>query len=129
MRVEYEKNFQELNDLLNQLDQKVTRDLQDLTSRAFITSHPAFAYFCKEYHLTQISVECEGKDPTPYQLDTILRKARAAHIDKIYVQIQYSSKGARLFAQELGAKVITLDPYAEDYIPSMLAIAHAFSSQ
>jgi zinc transport system substrate-binding protein len=78
--------------------------------------------------LEQLSIEFEGKDPTPQQLNVILMKARAARISKVYIQPQYNSKGARLFAQELHAEVVVLDPYSENYINSMLDIARAFSS-
>ena len=92
-----------------------------------MVSHPAYAYFCRDYNLTQLSIEFEGKDPTPFQLTAILNKARDAHIKKIFIQAQYNSKGARLFAKELGAEVVMLGPYAEDYIHSMLEIARRFA--
>lgn len=111
-------------DELNSLDAQITQILKPLSHRTILVSHPAYAYFCRDYGLTQWSIEFEGKDPTPYQLNNTLIKARQASIDKVFIQAQYSSKGARLVAKELGAKVVMLDPYAENYINSMQEIAH-----
>lgn len=114
---------------LDALDQQIDTILKPLKNRLIMVSHPAYAYFCRDYLLRQLSIEFEGKDPTPYQLNNILNQARAAGIKKVYIQAQYSSKGAKLIAKELGAEVVMLDPYAEDYINSMLEIARQFSKQ
>lgn len=124
----YQKNLAAFINELTALDQEIEKILSPLKNRLLMVSHPAYAYFCRDYQLSQLSIEFEGKDPTPQQLNNILIKARAAHISRVYVQPQYNSKGARLFAQELKAAIVTLDPYSEDYETSMLEIARAFSA-
>lgn len=123
----YQKNLALLLKELNALDQQISALLKPLQDRLILVSHPAYAYFCRDYGLAQLSIEFEGKDPTPQQVTTILNKARAAKIKKVYIQMQYNNKGARLFAKELGAEVVLLDPYSEHYFASMLEIALQFS--
>lgn len=123
----YKKNLEGLLKELDALDSDITATLAPLTSRIILVSHPAYAYFCRDYNLKQISIEFEGKDPTPLQLTKILNTARAAHINKVLVQPQYSSKGAKLFAQELGAKIIVLNPYSEEYFSAMRQIAQTIA--
>ena len=106
----------------------MTHLLEPIKNQLIMVSHPAYAYFCRDYQLRQLSIEFEGKDPAPQQLNTILNRAREAQIKKIFIQMQYSSKGARLFARELNAQIVTLDPYAEDYINTMMTIAKEFAS-
>jgi zinc transport system substrate-binding protein len=117
--------FQQQLDLL---DKDLSALLSPLKQRAVMVSHPAYGYFCRDYNLQQLSIEFEGKDPTPQQLTSILMAARANKIDKIFIQQQYSSKGARLIAREIGAKVEILDPYAEDYLSSLRTIGCAIAS-
>lgn len=124
----YKKNLEILLKDLDALDTDVTAILKPLTSRIILVSHPAYAYFCRDYDLKQLSIEFEGKDPTPLQLTKVLNDARAAHINKVLVQPQYSSKGARLFAKELNANIVVLDPYSEDYFNSMRQIARAIAN-
>jgi zinc transport system substrate-binding protein len=123
----YEENLEKFHEELNALDREIESILQPVSNRVMMVSHPAYAYFCRDYNFTQLSIEFEGKDPTPRQLNRILNQAREAHIGKIFIQPQYSSKGAKLFAKELSAQVVTLDPYAEDYLNTMRQIARAIA--
>lgn len=122
----YQERLRAFQSELDDLDQEITDTLKGIKNRTIMVSHPAYAYFCRDYDLRQLSVEFEGKDPTPQQLTNILNEARRAEIKTIFIQQQYSSKGARLIAKEIGAEVVTLDPYAENYIESMLNIARNF---
>lgn len=123
----YTANLTKFHEELDRLDHEIEEILVPLKNRYIFVSHPAYAYFCRDYHLSQLSIECEGKDPTPQQLTKTLNKARELEIKSIYIQLQYNNKGAKLIAKEIGARVITLDPYSENYIFSMLEIAHAFA--
>lgn len=125
----FEKNLGKFVESLLRLDQEISALLNPIHTRTILVSHPAYAYFCRDYNLTQLSVEFEGKDPTPQQLTNLIQKARELRIKKIYIQIQYSNKGAKLIAQQLGAELITLNPYAEEYEKMMLDIAKAFADQ
>ena len=128
-RMEYLQRLQAFIKELDELDQRIRVILQKPHSSIILVSHPAYAYFCRDYGFTQLSIEFEGKDPSPKQLTSVLNQARNAHITKVFVQPQYSNKGARLIAKELNAEVITLDPYSENYMASMLQIAEAFAYQ
>lgn len=123
----YRQNLEKFHKELYELDLEIQAILEPIQNRAILVSHPAYAYFCQDYGLTQYSIEFEGKDPTPQQLTKILILARQLKIKTIFIQEQYSSKGARLIAKEIGANVVTLNPYAEQYIESMLTIARAFA--
>lgn len=124
----YQKTLETFLKELDALDEQISAMLKPLCNRLILVSHPAYAYFCRDYQLSQISIEFEGKDPTPQQLNNLLIKVRSACINKVFVQAQYSSKGARLVAKELNAKVVMLDPYSGDYINSMLVIARQFAA-
>lgn len=126
-QLQYQEGLNQLLKELQGLNQQIAAVLQPLNNRLILVSHPAYAYFCRDYQLKQMSIEFEGKDPTPQQLTNILHQARIAHIKRVFIQPQYNNKGARLFARELGAGVIMLDPYSEHYFDSMLEIAQQFS--
>lgn len=114
---------------LDALDAECIALLKPLKERTIMVSHPAYAYFCRDYNLKQLSIEFEGKDPTPHQLTRVLNEARQAKIKKIFIQMQYNNKGARLVAKEIGAKVVMLDPYAENYMESIREIAKNFAEE
>jgi zinc transport system substrate-binding protein len=125
----YKTNLASFQQELDILDKEIQTKLSPLKNRTIMVSHPAYAYFCRDYDLNQLSIEFEGKDPSPKQLTKVLVAARKAGSKIIYVQPQYSSKGAGLIAKQIGAKLVSLDPYAENYFVTMHQIAAAFASQ
>lgn len=114
---------------LQNLDKEIQRTLEYTSQRNILVSHPAYAYFCRDYNLRQYSIEFEGKDPAPQQLTRLLSLARQLDIKTVFIQSQYSNKGALLVAKQLGANVVSLDPYSGDYVPMMKEIATQFAKQ
>lgn len=130
-RALYQKNVDQLLNKLQAVDKEIRQILHPLKNRTFMVSHPAYAYFARDYHLHQLPIEFEGKDPSPRQLTTVLDQARKENVKVIFVQNQYSKKGATLIAKEIGAQLMTLDPYSEttDYFSNMRDIATSIASQ
>lgn len=125
----YKENLVKFKEELDLLDQEIRNILSTPHNPVIMVSHPAYAYFCRDYDCKQLSIEFEGKDPTPQQLTKVIHAARLYGIRTIFVQMQYSSKGAKLIAAHIRANVINLDPYSEHYIESIRTIAKAFASQ
>jgi len=123
----YRRNLQVFQQELQVLDQEITAILEPLKNRNILVSHPAYGYFCRDYHLTQYAIEVEGKDPTPQQMTRLLTQVKTAGVKAIYIQVQYNNKAAKLVAETLNLRLVTLDPYAEQYMATMREIAHAFS--
>ena len=118
-----EANLASLLGKLDRLNEEIAALLLPMRGKAILVSHPAFAYFCKDYDLVQLSIEVEGKDPLPQDVTEILRKARSCHVQTVLVEPQYSNKGAELIAESLHLKTHMVDPYAEDYADNLLSIA------
>jgi zinc transport system substrate-binding protein len=125
----YQTNLQTFQQELKELDEKIQSILAPLQDRNILVSHPAYAYFCRDYELEQHAIEVEGKDPTPQQMTKLINLARQLNSRAIFIQMQYNNKAAKLVADTLGAHLIVLDPYSEYYLTSMLEIAHAFAKQ
>lgn len=126
----YQQRLSTLLNNLDILDKEITQTLAPLQQRTIMVAHPAYAYFARDYNLQQLPIEYEGKDPSGRQLTTLLQQARAKNIKTIFIQNQYSSKGASLIAKELGAEVVTLDPYSSsgDYFATLREIARRISA-
>lgn len=125
----YAHNAEQFIAELHTLDQQISTLLAPLKQRTILVSHPAYAYFCRDYNLEQLSIEFEGKDPSPQQLTKLLQQAKQKKIKAIFIQRQYSNKGAKLIATQLGAKLVMLDPYSENYLSAMREIAENFANQ
>lgn len=124
----YQKRLQAFLEELDALDREITALMKNSGVKVVLVSHPAYAYFARDYGIQQLSVEFEGKDPTVQQLTQLINRARAAHLSKVFVQPQNSNKGAILIAKQLNASVVTLDPYAKDYVDNLRLTAREFAS-
>ncbi len=124
----YKANLEKFLVQLDELNAYIAGLMRTVSPRTIMVSHPAYGYFCRDYDLQQVSIEFEGKDPTPQQLTRVLNVARKDNIHTIYIQKQYNNKGAKLIADYLGAAIVNLDPYSEDYVESLRYIARQFAS-
>lgn len=122
-----EQNKDPLLEKLKKLDKEIHTLLDAHKGEIIFVSHPAYGYFCREYGLTQESIEFEGKDPTPKHLYNLIEEAKNDKVHTIFIQKQYSTKAAELVAQEINAKLVLLDPYSENYFESMQKIAKSFA--
>ncbi len=122
-RSDYEANLAALEADLDQLDAEIAASLEPLKGRSFLVYHPAFGYFADAYGLRQIAVETGGKQPSPKQLSAMIERAKTAGVKLIFVQPQFSRKGAEIVANAIGGAVLPLDPMEEDYIANLRHVA------
>ena len=115
----FKKNSIEYINKLDLLDQEIKARLEGVKNHRFISYHPSWGYFAKEYDLIQIAIEDEGKEPSAASLTHIIDQARAFNISIILVSPQYNIKSAEVVAKEVGARIIKADPLSMDYINNL----------
>lgn len=87
--------------------------------------HPAFGYFTDAYGLIQVPLETEGKEPGPRHLARLMEQARRDGVRVLFVQPQHPDREARALADEVGARLVPLDPLARDYLENLERMAAA----
>jgi zinc transport system substrate-binding protein len=105
------------------LDAEVKERLRPLTDRSFIVSHPAFAYFCRDYNCEQLSVEHEEKEPRPQEIIAFLEEVKAMHPGLAVALPQHNNKGAQAIAERLHIPVRVIDPYDASYVGTIRKLA------
>ncbi|MCH9631565.1 MAG: High-affinity zinc uptake system binding-protein ZnuA [Chlamydiia bacterium] len=123
----YKKNLKNLLEKLSTLDGEITSILTPYKGSAVITSHPSLTYFCKNYGLIQISIECEGKSPLPKDISKILSLTREHHTLCVFIQEQFDNKGALAIAKKLKLPTYKLNPHDPAYFANMKKIATEIS--
>ncbi len=93
-----------------------------------MTLHPAWGYLARDYGLQQIPIKLQGKSPGPKEMGKLIDMAKALDIDTIFVQPQFSQKEAETIAEQIGAKVISLNPLAADWNNNLLDMAQKIHS-
>ena len=123
----YTKNRDEYLKELDELDKNITQRLSAKNNTKIMVYHPAWAYFCKDYNLKQISIEQDGKEPTPQAIASLVDTARRENIKVIFVSPEFSTSNAQVIASEIGGKVVVIDPLSNDYLKNMQKVAEAFT--
>lgn len=123
----YRNNYEILTRDINQLDSLFLSAFQGAVDRSFMVFHPAWSYLARDYHLEQIAIEWEGKSPSPADIRRLIDQGRQNHIRIIFIQKQFDTADAQTIADEIGARVVVLDPVAEDWLIAMKHTAEILS--
>lgn len=123
IRQEYFKmRLDSLKQTITQTDSTIQTLLQN-ANRTFLIYHPALSYFAREYGLKQISIENEGKEPSPAQLKELIETCRKEKADIVFVQKEFDMHNALLIAEELGIGVVPINPLNYDWQNEMINTA------
>lgn len=112
---EYSANLQSFYEEIERLDRDILAILGDIQHKEFLVFHPSWGYFCRDYGLTEIAIEEEGKEPTAQEMARLIDQAREKGVQVIVISPEHSSHQAEAIARDLGGYTLTLDPLARDY--------------
>ena len=121
-RADYEKNYSELEQIINEVDNKADSLLSGFRGKRFMIYHPNLAYLARDYGLEETAVEFEGKEPPPSRLKELIDIAREENINTVFVQKEYDTRNARVVADEIGAGIKVIDPLSENWTESTIDI-------
>lgn len=119
----YLKNAQIYIEKLKKLDKEMESSFDKLDNRTFIIYHPSLGYFADDYGLNMVSVQSEGKDATPDNLQKIIDTANMQNIKAVFYQAEIDSRQSKAIADEINGKAVQIAPLAPDYINNLKKIA------
>lgn len=114
---------------LKAMDEGFAQLLASKEGKEILVAHPAFGYFCRDYGLAQLSIEQEGKDPLPKQLRTVFSQAKKQGHSLLFVEPQFSQRGAKQVADKLSLSLYSIDPYAYNYLDALKPFAQAIAKE
>jgi len=88
--------------------------------RQVVTMHAAFDYFLARCGLppARVITPYPGKEPSARYLINLVQTARRENLKVIFAEPQLSPKVAEVLAQEVGGRVLTLDPLGNPEDPA-----------
>lgn len=95
--------------------------------RNFMVFHPSFGYLARDYGLTQHSVEVDGKEPKPKDLQRLVEEAKSKQIRAVFVMPQFSRRAAESIAKAIGGTVAETDPLAFEFERELKKFIEALS--
>jgi len=116
---EYTTNYMKLMSDINVMDKGAKAIFDQTPNKAFMIYHPALSYMARDYGLTQISIEHDGKTPSPAHMKHIIDLAKKHKIKTIFIQKQFNIENATIIAKEINAKLIQIDPLSINWLEEM----------
>lgn len=115
----YRQNRDAYLEELARLDREIRDALSGVSDRTFMVYHPSFGYFAREYDLTMLSVEKEGKEPGAAGLARVIAQAKEHNLSVIFTEPQFDPRSAEVIGNAIDGRVVTIDPLAGDYLDNM----------
>lgn len=117
----FKANYDSLLIYINKVDAE-TKAL--LTSpQTFVIYHPALTYFARDYHLVQLPIEEEGREPSVKQIQALIDRAKQEHITKVFIQKEFANRNVQTFIEATQATPIDINPLSYDWDQEMIRIA------
>lgn len=125
----FRKNYGRFLLAVDSLSAQVEQTLSGMKNRSFLIFHPTLGYFARQYHLEQIPIEFEGKEPSPRHMKELVDEAREKGIRAIFIQKEFNKENAVQLSREINGKVVTIDPLSYDWRKEILQIAQKLAAQ
>lgn len=123
----YEKNYNEFNKELTELEVKLDSLLVKAKGGAFVVWHPSLSYFAKDYDLEQISLESHGKESPIKHIEKTVEYAKSKGAKVFFMQKDTDSSQANAVNKEIGAEVVSINPLSYEWKQEIEIIANALS--
>ncbi len=126
----YKQNLQILLNRANKIDQQIKKILSSCKDRCkFISQHPAWSYFAKEYNLVEIVIEKDEKEPKIRDIIKLIKLAKKRNIHLILTQPELPDKSAKLIAKELNAKLVKISPLDKNWDLNLINLAKIIANE
>ena len=125
----YEEAARKLDRQLVALDDSIGRIIGNGGNRTFAIQHPSLSYFARDYGLTQMAFETEGKETTPRQMRERIDKVREAHPAVMFFETEHNPEQSRQIASQIGVRTVEISLNTNDWSAEMMKIANAFRKQ
>ncbi|MDO4461585.1 MAG: zinc ABC transporter substrate-binding protein [Bacteroidia bacterium] len=106
---------------IDSMDQR----LEQSSAKAFMIYHPALTYLARDYGMVQLTIEQEGKSISPREYAEQIEKARELGVKVVFCQKGYDTERVKGAVDDLGARVVEIQPESADYLLQMEIIIEA----
>ncbi len=123
----YTERLQAYDAKVDSLDAHLHNLLDSIPCRAFAIYHPALAYLARDYGLTQIAIQHEGKDASPARMADVIGLCRDKGVRVVFIQKGHARSSAEAVARETGCRIVEINPLARDIHDELTRIAQSLN--
>ncbi len=116
---QFHQNLSVLRGRILEFDYKIKSQIDSTHTHSFAIVHPSLTYLARDYGLTQLAIEFEGKEPSAGQLTRLVDQLREAGVTKILYARQDSDAAAQAIATELNLEMVEYDPLHSQWLENL----------
>jgi zinc transport system substrate-binding protein len=121
--IKYTMAYNSLTIKISELNKEVAEMCNKSSRKSFIIYHPALTYLARDYGLTQVAVENEGKEPSAKRLAKIIELARTEGIKHIFYQSEFPASSVAVICEDANATAVEINPLDENILENIHHIA------
>ena len=110
----YAERYTALCIKLLELNEEVSELCRQSPRSTFFIYHPALTYLARDYGLTQVAVEHEGKEPSAKHLARIIEQAQKEDVKHIFYQSEFPASSVEIICKDCNATAVEINPLEED---------------
>lgn len=124
----YRANYQRLINRLDSIDESFKKVLNaEGAPKSFVVWHPSLSYFAKDYGLRQVALETEGKEASVKGLVDRFETATRSGAAICFLQKEFDAEKAKTLSNDLGVKIVEINPMNEEWEDEMQKLYDAFT--
>jgi len=124
---EYDRNAAAYQAELDALDAEIAGALAGAGVKKVMVYHSSWAYLARDYGFEEVTIESEGKEPSPQRLEHLITQAKDEGIRVLFASPEHSTRSAEVIAREIGGTVVLVSPLEKEYLENMRRVAAAFA--
>ncbi|MDK2921534.1 MAG: zinc transport system substrate-binding protein [Desulfonauticus sp.] len=125
----FQANYLALEKEIKEVDAQIRKLLAPCKKKVFLVFHPSWGYFANTYGFKQVSVEVEGREPTPRELMHMLDTINQFKLKSIFIQPQFNPREVQFLVQKAKLQLEVVDPLAKDWKANLLKMAQKIRGQ
>jgi len=126
---DFDSNYTRFIARIDSVSAAIEQKLAPLKNRNILIFHPALAYYARQFNLSQIALEFDGKEPSPKHMKEIVDLAHKQNIHVIFIQKEFDPAFAQQLSREIDGKVVIIDPLDYNWEKQMLDITEKIAAQ
>ena len=120
-------------DIYHEAGERLKRHLQamddsianmGLAGKSFAMRHPSLSYFARDYGLSQIALQADGKEASPLQLRKMMEDLRNSGTKTFILEKEHASSGDIETASRLGLKTLEVSLNAASWLDDLMKSAN-----
>lgn len=108
-------------------DAALRASADSMNPKTFLTTHGSFGYLAKDYALSQLVINGEGKEPGARTLTAIIDTAKESGAHIIITEPSSGNRAAAVLAEELGVSSLSIDTLSLGYLDTLRKIVEVLS--